>query len=201
MGTTMTPLTSSMHGRREAMNAVLASNWWAMALRGALALLFGILAFVLPGATILSLVLLFAAFSLVDGIFGIVLAIRGAGAGERWGLLLLNGILGVLVGIGAFVWPGITVLAFVLLVAAWALVSGATMLLSAFRLHTSHGRGWLAFGGIVSLLYGILLVISPMIGALVLAWWLGAYAVVLGITLLVLAFRLRRHRGRRAAPS
>jgi uncharacterized membrane protein HdeD (DUF308 family) len=188
-----------MHDHHEAMNAILAQNWWALALRGALAVLFGILAFVLPGATILSLVLIFAAFSLVDGIFGIIAAIRGARAGERWRLLLIHGIAGVVIGIAAFVWPGITTLAFVLLIAAWALVSGVTMLVSAFKLKTSHGRGWLILGGIASLLYGILLVISPLVGAIVLAWWLGAYAIVFGIVLLVLAFRLKRHAGHRPA--
>jgi uncharacterized membrane protein HdeD (DUF308 family) len=126
MGPIMNPLAPSMHDRHEAMNAILAQNWWAMALRGGLAVLFGILAFVLPGATILSLVLIFAAFSLVDGIFEIVAAIRGARAGERWGLLLLHGIAGLVIGIGAFVWPGITVLAFVLMIAAWALIWAAS---------------------------------------------------------------------------
>ena len=188
-----------MQDRHEAMNAILAQNWWALALRGALAVLFGILAFVLPGATIWSLVLIFAAFSLVDGIFEIVAAIRAARAGERWGLLLIHGIAGVVIGIVAFVWPGITVFAFVLLIAAWALISGVTMLVSAVKLKTSHGRGWLVLGGIASLLYGILLAVSPMVGAIVLAWWLGAYAIVFGITLLVLAFRLKRHAGHRPA--
>ncbi|WP_235031466.1 HdeD family acid-resistance protein [Geminicoccus flavidas] len=188
-----------MQDRHEAMNAILAQNWWALALRGAMAVLFGILAFVLPGATILSLVLIFAAFSLVDGIFGIIAAIRGARAGVRWGLLLIHGIAGVVIGIAAFVWPGITVFAFVLLIAAWALISGVTMLVSAVKLKTSHGRGWLILGGIASLLYGILLAVSPMVGAIVLAWWLGAYAIVFGITLLVLAFRLKRHAGHRPA--
>ncbi|HEX2527360.1 MAG TPA: HdeD family acid-resistance protein [Geminicoccus sp.] len=184
---------TSSPDRKEAMNAILASNWWAVALRGVLAILFGIIAFLLPGETMLSLVLLFAVFSFVDGVIAIVLAIRGASAGTRWGFLLLNGVLGILIGIGAFLWPAITVLAFVLLVAAWALVSGVTMLISAFTLKASHGRGWLAFGGIASILYGILLVVSPLIGALVLTWWLGAYALVFGIAMLVLAFRLRRH--------
>jgi uncharacterized membrane protein HdeD (DUF308 family) len=199
MGPIMNPLAPSMHDRHEAMNAILAQNWWAMALRGGLAVLFGILAFVLPGATILSLVLIFAAFSLVDGIFEIVAALRGARAGERWGLLLLHGIVGLVIGIGAFVWPGITVLAFVLMIAAWALISGVTMLISAFKLKTTHGRGWLILGGVASLLYGILLVVSPLVGAIVLAWWLGAYALVFGVALLVLAFRLKRHAGHRPA--
>lgn len=191
----MNPLAPSMQHRQEAMNAMLAGNWWAMAVRGALAILFGVLAFVLPGATILSLVLIFAAFSLVDGVFTVIAAIRGARAGERWGLLLASGVLGILIGIGAFVWPGITVLAFVLMIAAWALISGVTLLASAFHLKASHGRGWLVFGGIASVLYGILLVISPLIGALVLTWWIGAYALVFGVALVVLAFRLKRHAG------
>src|SRR4051812_47733726 len=108
----------------DAKNAVLADNWWALALRGVFAILFALIAFAMPGATMLGLVLVFAAYSFVDGIFNIVLAVRGARQHERWGLLLLNGVFGILVGIGAALWPGVTVLAFVLLVAAWAIVSG-----------------------------------------------------------------------------
>jgi uncharacterized membrane protein HdeD (DUF308 family) len=176
-------------------NAVLANNWWVVALRGALAIAFGITAFVLPGATMLALVLFFAAYSLVDGVFSIVLAARGARRGERWGLLLLNGLVGIAIGIVTMLWPGITVLAFVFMIGAWALVTGALMLAAAFNLRISHGRWLLVFGAIVSLLYGVLLFVAPLIGALVLTWWVGAHAVVLGVTLLMLAFRLRKHRG------
>lgn len=180
----------------DAKNAVLADNWWALALRGVFAILFGLIAFAMPGATMLGLVLVFAAYSFVDGIFNIVLAVRGARQHERWGLLLLNGVFGILVGIGAALWPGVTVLAFVLLVAAWAIVSGGLMLGAAFSLRVSHGRWLLVLSSIVSLLYGVLLFASPLIGALVLTWWIGAYTLVFGVTLIVLAFRLRRHRGR-----
>jgi uncharacterized membrane protein HdeD (DUF308 family) len=189
----MTSNLPSQIDHTEAMNDVLVRNWWVAGLRGVLAILFSILAILLPGETILSLVLLFAAFSFSDGIVAIVLAIRGATVGSRWGMLLLNGILGVLVGIGAFLWPAITVLAFILLLTVWALISGVTMLVAAFRLKKSHGRGWLAFGGIASILYGILLLISPLIGAIVLAWWLGIHALVFGVAMLFLAFRLRSH--------
>jgi len=176
------------------MCAVLAQNWWAVALRGAFGILFGLIALFVPGATMLSLVLLFSAYMLVDGVFAIVAAVRAARARERWGLLVLEGIANIATGVIAFLWPGITVLAFVLLVAAWALITGGLMLSAAFRLDTAHGRWWLAFGGIVSILYGTLLIIAPLIGALVLTWWLGAYALVFGIALLVLAFKLRaRH--------
>lgn len=184
------------------MLAVLVRNWWAIALRGVVGILFGLVALFLPGATMLSLVLLFAAYVFVDGVFGIVSAVRAARHGERWGLLVLEGIVDIAAAIVAVVWPGITVLVFVLLVAFWALLSGALMLAAAFRLKLADGRGWLVFGGIVSVLYGVLLIVAPMIGALVLTWWLGAYALVFGVSLLILAFRLRaRQAGHAHGPS
>jgi uncharacterized membrane protein HdeD (DUF308 family) len=173
------------------MIAALARNWWAIAIRGVLGILFGLVALFLPGATMLSLVLLFAAYVFVDGVFAIVAAVRSAGQHERWGLLVLEGIVDIAAAVIAVVWPGITVVAFVLVVAFWALLSGALMLWAAFRLDVDNGRWWLVFGGVVSLLYGALLIVTPMVGALVLTWWLGAYALVFGVSLLVLAFRLR----------
>ncbi|MGO4175494.1 HdeD family acid-resistance protein [Bosea sp. TAF32] len=179
----------------QARNAVLAENWWLVALRGALAILFGIIAFIIPGTTMLALVLIFAAYSFVDGIFGVVSAIRGARKSERWGLLLVNGLLGIAIGIAAALWPGITVLAFVFMVGAWALLSGGLLLAAAFGLKISHGRWLLVLGALLSMLYGVLLFAAPMIGALVLTWWVGAHAVVFGAILIILAFRLRKHRG------
>jgi uncharacterized membrane protein HdeD (DUF308 family) len=174
-----------------AMCAVLAENWWAMALRGVFGILFGLIALFAPGPTILSLILLFSAYMLVDGVFGIISAVRAAGRYERWGLLLLEGLVNIAAGVIAFLLPGLTVIVFVLLMAAWALVSGGLMLGAAFKLTQQHGRWWLALGGVVSMIYGVLLAIAPLIGALVLTWWLGAYALAFGVILLVLAFRLR----------
>jgi hypothetical protein len=110
---------------------------------------------------------------------------------ERWGFLLFEGIIDIITAAVAFLWPGITVVAFVLLVAVWAILTGAMMLAAAFRLDIDDGRWWLVFAGLVSLIYGVLLVVAPMIGAVVLTWWLGAYALVFGVSLLVLGFRLR----------
>lgn len=190
----MTSNASTDTQRTEAMNDMLANNWWAVALRGVVAILFGIAAFAMPLVTMLSLVVVFAAFSFVDGMFGIIAAVRGARRGERWVWLLLNGILGIAAGAVAIFYPDITVLAFVILVAVWALISGTFMLISAFRLKIDHGRVWLAIGGIASIVFGLLLVVSPYIGALVVTFWTGAHALVLGGTLLVLAYRLRSHR-------
>jgi uncharacterized membrane protein HdeD (DUF308 family) len=176
------------------MNAVLARNWWAVGLRGVFTIIFGIVAVVIPVVTLAALVLLFAAYLLVDGIFAIVAGLRAAGHHGRWGTLIFEGIVDLIVSAIAFFWPLATVLAFVYLMGAWAIVSGVVLLSGAFRIHLTHGR-WLAvFGGIVSIAWGILLLLWPFTGALVLTWWMGAYALFFGGALLVLAFRLRRRR-------
>ena len=175
----------------DAMSAVLAQNWWLIALRGVFAILFGIVAFAAPGAVMLTLALFFAAYLLVDGVVGIAAAVRAARAHERWGLLLAEGALNIVMGLIAAVFPVSAVLAFVFVTAAWALITGGLMLAAAFKLTQAHGRLWLALGGIVSVIWGVLLVFAPLVGAVVLTWWLGAYALVFGIALLVLAFQLR----------
>ena len=177
-----------------AMSQMLAQNWWAVALRGVFTLIFGIIAIVLPGVTIAALVLLFAAYMLIDGIFAIIAGMRAARRHERWGFLIFEGIIDLIAGAIAIVWPLITVLTFIILLAAWAIVSGALVFAAAFRLHLEHGRWLLAFSGLVSLIWGFLLLLWPLAGAVVLAWWMGAYALVFGVTLLILAFRLKRQR-------
>ena len=126
-----------------------------MALRGVFAVLFGLGALVLTGPTILSLVLFFSAYMLVDGVFGIIAAVRAARQGEQWGLLVLEGILNIAVGVIALLMPGLTVIAFVLLLAGWSLVSGGLMVGAAFRLSKDYGRWWLAIAGGVSIVFGI----------------------------------------------
>jgi uncharacterized membrane protein HdeD (DUF308 family) len=176
------------------LNAVLAENWWAVAIRGILGILFGLVALIFPGATILSIVIVFSAYLLVDGVFAIVAAVRAARRHERWGLLTFEGIFNIVTAIIALLWPGLTVLAFVLITAAWAIVTGGLVLGAAFRLNISHGRWWLALSGAASVAFGILLILAPLAGAIVLTWWLGAYALVFGGALLALAFRLRSRR-------
>jgi uncharacterized membrane protein HdeD (DUF308 family) len=166
-----------------------------MALRGLLAIAFGIVAFVWPGVTMLALVLVFAAYALIDGVLSIVLAVRGARHGERWGLLLLNGILGIAAGIVAVVWPGLTVVVFVLIMAFWAVFSGAVVVAAALDVRVDHGRWWLVLAGLASVIYGAVLFAAPVLGAVVLTWWVGAYALVLGAAMVVMAFRLRMRRG------
>jgi len=173
------------------MMSVLVRNWWAFVARGVLAVLFGLIALLLPGAAMLSLVLVFAAYAMADGVVAIVSAVNAAKEGERWSLLAFEGVVGILAGAIAAVFPSITVVVFIALIAAWALITGCLMLAAAFELDADHGRWWLVLGGIVSIAYGALLVIAPMIGAVVLTWWIGAYALVFGIMMLTVAFRLR----------
>jgi uncharacterized membrane protein HdeD (DUF308 family) len=182
----------------DAMSNLLAQNWWAIALRGVFAIIFGIIALFMPGAALLALVLLFAAYMVVDGILAIVAAVRAARQHERWGWLIVEGIVDLIAGGIAVVWPLATVIAFVLLMGAWAIVSGALLLAASFRLHVPHGRWLMALGGAISVVWGFLLIVWPPIGALALIWWMAAYALFFGVALIVLAFRLR---GRRyAAP-
>jgi uncharacterized membrane protein HdeD (DUF308 family) len=181
----------------EHLGEALAKDWWLLALRGLLGVIFGIIALVMPVATILALVLLFSAYMLVDGCFALYAAVRAMRRRESWGMALLQGIASIATGVIAFLWPGITVVAFVLLLAAWSIVSGCLMLAAARNIESGYGRGWLIFGGIISLLYGFLMIIAPFLGAVVLTWWLGAYSLVFGVALIVLAFRLRSERDRR----
>jgi uncharacterized membrane protein HdeD (DUF308 family) len=183
----------------------LGRNWWALALRGVAAILLGILAFAWPGITLFVLVLFFGAYMLVDGIFAIVAAVRAAGEEDRWWLLLIEGILGVLAGLVAFFWPGLTALALLYFIAAWAIVTGIMEIVAAVRLRQEIEGEWaLGLSGLLSVIFGVLLVVLPApAGLLSLVWLIGAYAVATGVLLLILAFRVRSEasHGASARPS
>ena len=176
----------------------LTRNWWAVALRGLAGILFGIITFVSPGISLAALVLLFGAYAFADGVLSIVSAVRRRGA-DRWWLLLLQGIVGIGAGVVTLLWPGITAIALLFVIAAWALVGGAFQVAAAIRLRKVITGEWLlALGGVLSIAFGVLLVLFPGPGALALVIWIGAYAFVFGILLLVLGFKLRGLRSPRA---
>ena len=176
------------------MSALLARNWWVIGLRGLFAIVFGAIAVLMPGVTLAVLVLLFAAYMLVDGVLAIVAALGAARQHERWGLLILEGVANLIAGGIALFWPLITIVALIYLTAAWAIVSGSLLLAASFRLNVAHGRWLMLLGGAASMAWGVLLIARPLAGALVLVWWLAAYALFFGGALLVLAFQLRRRR-------
>jgi uncharacterized membrane protein HdeD (DUF308 family) len=194
-------MSASNKARCDALSEVLADSWWAVGLRGILGILFGLICLLTPGVAVEVFVILFSAYMLVDGVFAIVSGIKAARSGERWALLILEGIVDLAAGVVAFLWPAITLVALIWIVAVWAVVSGVLMLSAAFTLNIDHGRWWLALGGIASVIFGILLVIEPLIGAVVLTLWIGAYALVFGVFLLIVAFQLhsrKEERDRRA---
>lgn len=187
-------MSSSLHTPAPMLGAALARNWWALALRAVLAILFGVAAIALPAATMLSLAMLFAVYALADGACALLGAIRAARADAAWAALLLEAVVDLATGIAILLWPGLSLLAFVMLVGAWAIASGALMLVASFRIGFSHGGLWLLFAGGASAIYGAILLTSPMLGAVVLAWWIGLYAIVFGIALMAAALLLRaRH--------
>jgi len=180
--------------RCDALSEVLAQRWWAVGLRGILGIIFGLICLLTPGIALGAFVIVLAAYMFADGVFAIISGIRAARSGESWGLLILEGVVDLAAGVIAILWPAITLVALVWIVAIWAIVSGALMLAAAFSLNLDYGRWWLALGGIASIIFGILLIIEPFIGAVVVTLWIGAYAVVFGVLLLVLGFQLHSKR-------
>jgi uncharacterized membrane protein HdeD (DUF308 family) len=180
-----------LKGGSEVMLLVYSRNWWTLAIRGVAAIIFGLFAFVWPGITLLVLVFLFGAYAFVDGVFAIVAGIR-AREHQRWWLLLIEGILSVIAGIMAFAVPGITAIALLVLIATWAIVTGILEVIAAIQMRKYITNEWLlALGAIASVVFGVLLLLRPAIGALAVLWLIGAYAIFFGIMLLALGFRLR----------
>jgi uncharacterized membrane protein HdeD (DUF308 family) len=171
---------------------MLAPRWWMVAVRGVAAIVFGVLTFLAPAASLLALVVLFGAYALVDGAFNIASAIRSAKGRQRWGSLVFAGVSGIAAGVLTFVWPSITALILLFLIAAWAVVTGVAEVVAAIRLRkTIKGEWFLALSGVLSVVFGLLLFIFPGAGALAVTMWIGAYAIVFGGLLVGLAFRLR----------
>jgi uncharacterized membrane protein HdeD (DUF308 family) len=174
---------------------LLARNWWAVVLRGVAGIIFGIVALVLPVATIAALVLLFGAYALVDGIFNIVAAVTGRTGERPWWTLLLAGLVGIGAGLATFFLPGLTALTLLYVIAAWAIVIGVLEIAAAVRLRrVITNEWWLGLGGALSIVFGVLIMLAPGAGALVMVLWIGAFAVVYGIALVVLGLRLRGRR-------
>ena len=177
----------------------LKANWWALALRGLVAVLFGLLTLFLPGITLVTLVLLFGAYALVDGVFNVLAFFRVAS--RQWALLI-EGVVGIIAGLLTFAWPAITAIALLYVIAFWAILTGIFEIVAGIRLRKAITNEWLLLlMGFLSLLFGLLILFAPGTGALAIVLWIGAYALVFGIFLLALAFRLRGHRRLIAQPT
>ncbi len=169
------------------MLSMYARRWWVVALQGLAAVLFGVLTLVWPRESLSALVIVFGVFALADGLLALI-----AGIAARWLPVALAGGAGIVAGILAIVWPNITATALLYLIAAWAIVTGIFEIVAAIELRRLVDGEWvMAFNGILSIVFGVLLVLFPSSGALALAWLIGAYAIISGIALIVLAFRVR----------
>jgi uncharacterized membrane protein HdeD (DUF308 family) len=171
----------------------LTRSWWLILLRGIASILFGIAAFVWPGLTVLALTLLYGAFAMADGILALGAAVTGSG--ERsiptWWLVVI-GLLGIAAGTVAFLWPGLTAFALVIMIGAWAVAIGVMQIIGAIWLRHEIEDEWLLIAaGILSVLFGAAVLLKPGAGALALAWAIGAFAILSGILLVAFALRIK----------
>src|SRR5580704_156048 len=180
---------------------VLARNWWAVLIRGVIAVIFGILAYIWPGATILAIGILFGAYALVDGIFAIVAAVRAAETQQRWWPFAVEGIVGILIAAITFYDIRITLFALYFTIAAWAFLTGIFEIVAAVQLRKHIANEfWLILGGIASILFGVLMIWFPLAGILAIIWLIAAYAIIFGVIMIAFSLRLRSH-AQPAAPA
>jgi uncharacterized membrane protein HdeD (DUF308 family) len=173
----------------------LAKGWWLFLLRGIAGILFGVLAFMWPGITLLTLVIFYGAFALVDGIFALIAAANGRGnpAMPTWWLVVV-GIAGIVAGIGTFLWPAITAFLLVVFIGAWALVRGIFEIAGAIQLRKEiDNEWWLILSGLISVLFGLIVLFAPGAGALGLIWAIASFSIVSGVMLVAFALRIRPH--------
>jgi uncharacterized membrane protein HdeD (DUF308 family) len=173
---------------------ILSERWWLLALRGIAAIIFGALAILMPGITIVVLTIWFAAFMAVDGILALIAGISALAHHRHSAALIAEGVFGLAIAALLMVWPGAGFAAIVLLIAAWALATGAALLWAAIMLPLPAGRLLIGVSALLSIILGLLLFMHPLAGAVVLALWLGIYALMAGILMLASALSLRRTR-------
>jgi len=183
--------------RAHAQSATLdhAPSWWALALRGLVAILFGLAALFWPGLILAVLIVLFGAYALVDGVFALIAAFRSSGHGMCRPLLLIEGAIGILFGFLALFWPGLTALALLYIIAFWIILSGIARIVMAIMLRREIENEWsIALSGVLSMILGIILILLPGAGLLAYTWLIGLLALALGIALIYYAFRVRGQR-------
>ncbi len=172
----------------------LGRMWWLVLLRGLAAIVFGILAWTWPGVTLITLVLFWGAYALVDGVASLVEGWQAKDSGKPMWQIVLIGVIGIAAGIFTFVQPGVTAVALLILIAAWAIVHGVFEIAAAIRLRKEIKNEWLLIlSGVISVVFGGLLIANPGEGAMALLWVIGIFSVAYGILLVILSFKLKKH--------
>jgi uncharacterized membrane protein HdeD (DUF308 family) len=177
----------------------LSEAWWLFLLRGVAAIIFGVLAFFWPGITLLTLVLFYGAFMLVDGLFALGAAIVGKASTSRRWWLAVAGVLGIGIGVMTFMWPGVTLLVLLLFIAGWAFAMGVMQIIGAIQLRKEIDNEWLLIlSGALSVVFGIAIVVAPVAGAVALIWMMAFYTILFGAILIGFSFRLKKYKDRAA---
>jgi len=167
-------------------------NWWLAIVRGVMAIVFGLVAFLWPGATLFALVMLFGFYALADGFIAVAAGLTHTKDSPRWWVFLLEGLVGIAAGVATLVWPDVTTLALLAMIAAWAILTGMLEIAAAIRLLRAVTNEWrLAAGGLLSVALGVALILQPSAGSLAIIWIIAAYAVVFGVVWILLGLRLR----------
>ena len=171
----------------------LTRNWWLVVVRGVLAILFGLTAVFWPGLTFLVLILMFGIYAMVDGVFAMLTGVVSSRYSPRWWVFLLEGVVGFAAGLVAILRPGLAAFVLIAVIASWAILTGILEIAAAIRLRREISNEWmLAFAGFVSIVLGVLLFFQPAAGGLVITLMIGLYALIFGIVLVILGFRLRK---------
>jgi uncharacterized membrane protein HdeD (DUF308 family) len=172
----------------------LAKSWWLVLLRGMAGILFGVLAFAWPGLTLVTLVLFYGAYAFVDGVLALVAAFSGGAKPVPTWWLIVVGLAGIAAGILTFMWPGVTAIVLIFFIGGWAIAHGVFEIVGAIRLRKEiDNEWWLILAGALSVIFGLLVIAAPGVGALTFIWVIGAYSIVFGIMLVGLSLRLRKH--------
>lgn len=179
-----------------ALREFLGVRWWAMVLRGVAGIIFGIIAFANPAVAGLSLLIVFGVFAIIDGVFGLVLSVGEARRGGRWAWLAVEAVASIVIGVLVFAMPGLSILLLFTIIGVKAAIVGLFLLISSVKLDGEHGQGFMALAGAVSLIFAVLLFTAPLLGAKIVLWWIGAWAILFGVLLVLLGFKLKSARAR-----
>ncbi|HWL59224.1 MAG TPA: HdeD family acid-resistance protein [Paracoccus sp. (in: a-proteobacteria)] len=172
---------------------VMSANWWVLLLRGIAAILFGIVALLLPGLTVFVLLWVFGVYAIFDGLMAVITAVQRRKSDDRWWAWALDGVLSIAIGLMALFWTGATALAFIIWMAIWGVIAGIFRIVAAIRLRNEFKGEWeLILSGVLLVVWGVLMAMLPAAGLLSIAWLLGVFAILIGITLIALSLRLRK---------
>jgi uncharacterized membrane protein HdeD (DUF308 family) len=173
--------------------STIADHWWVLLLRGIIGVIFGALFILYPGITLLALLYLFGAYALVDGVFALIQALRLGVHSDRWWPLIIEAIIGVLVGIAFFRFTDTSATVVAFIIAVWAIATGILEIVAAFRFGADGGGApWLlGLGGVLSIIVGVIFAVAPIQGLLAWVWVIGVYAIIFGVMLIFWSFRVR----------